>query len=1142
MNASPSTCAGRCGCQPCACPSAATTPLATANRPGLSGLRYRVGTHGAFMAAMQARLGNVTVAVEQTTSAGVQSTVYHPLQGLTTRELNDPAMALLDGWASLGDVLTFYQERIANEGYLRTAQERRSVLEMARLVGYELKPGVAASVFLAFTVDDKQTEPALIPLGTRAQSLPGPGETAQVFETSEDFSARAEWNNLRPRSEAAQDIQLANVLLLSEVVVEGTSTQLKTGDNILLTFEQIAAATQMGELAGSKKTVAALRMISKVVADADKKRSQLQLQPLPSLLQAISIALHTLVQAAARVTILDTDTQTRRDNNLAIIRAANRVWQQALLAQLAPLQQVAALARQRVMTAIALPVGGSGPGFEGNSLMSNLLGAYIYDVNAVDPVVKTALETFEATAVAAVRAEDRDDNSPERTYLSEFVQSLLKPLQPQVANSQQLARSLDKSFRTGADNHPQLLLNLAPGLRDHFYTAWENANLGQTSPPLTAVYALRATLTLFGANVAKRATFAVVNAAGQPGDATLLPQNNWQDWTLDSSEANQLAFLESVNAAILPESLVIIDNGGTGSSGQRQLMQIQQVETVNRTAYGLSAKCSKLSFATDWWNTTGASMDTLRKTLFLAQSDELTLAKALIDTPVFGQTIDLDGLYKELQSGRFIILTGERADIKDVSGIEVSELLMIESIVHNDQPKVPGDSLYSTLHLATRTAYRYRRDTIQIAANVVRATHGETRSETLGSGDGSSALQCFTLKQAPLTFVSANNPQGVQSTLAVTVDNITWHETDSLNQSGPHARQFVSQIDDDDQTRICFGNGVNGARLPTGVENIKAVYRQGIGKSGNARAGQISQLLTRPLGVREVLNPLRASGGADRETRDQARKNVPLAVMALDRLVALADYASFARTFGGIGKAEVARISDGRRELIHLTVAGAEDAPLDPASDLMQNLKQALLRYGDPDLPLVLQARELTILILAANIKIDPDYQWEVVEQAARQSLLDAFSFERRELGQSALLCEVIAALQNVPGVVYVDVDSFGGVPEKIISSDFNGNPTRDLPTLDELATIIADIQNPPDGDDGDDDDDDGNFSGVFNGNGDDAADSSGFDSTSSKPPPRPAGRVIAGTASGAHGTTIPAQLLLFVASLPDTLILNQIK
>ena len=54
----------------------------------------------------------------------------------------------------MGDVLTFYGERIATESYLRTATERRSILELARLIGYELKPGVAASTLVAFTVED----------------------------------------------------------------------------------------------------------------------------------------------------------------------------------------------------------------------------------------------------------------------------------------------------------------------------------------------------------------------------------------------------------------------------------------------------------------------------------------------------------------------------------------------------------------------------------------------------------------------------------------------------------------------------------------------------------------------------------------------------------------------------------------------------------------------------------------------------------------------------------------------------------------------------------------------------------------------------------------------------------------------------
>jgi hypothetical protein len=39
-------------------------------------------------------------------------------------------------------------------GYLCTATERRSVLELARLLGYKLRPGVAATVYLAYTMDE----------------------------------------------------------------------------------------------------------------------------------------------------------------------------------------------------------------------------------------------------------------------------------------------------------------------------------------------------------------------------------------------------------------------------------------------------------------------------------------------------------------------------------------------------------------------------------------------------------------------------------------------------------------------------------------------------------------------------------------------------------------------------------------------------------------------------------------------------------------------------------------------------------------------------------------------------------------------------------------------------------------------------
>lgn len=97
-----------------------------------------------------------------------------PLFQLTTHDRDDAAIALIDAWSVLVDVLTFYQERIANEGYLRTATERRSVLELARMIGYELNPGVAASTYFAFTLEDAPGSPdtAPIPKGTQVVSVP----------------------------------------------------------------------------------------------------------------------------------------------------------------------------------------------------------------------------------------------------------------------------------------------------------------------------------------------------------------------------------------------------------------------------------------------------------------------------------------------------------------------------------------------------------------------------------------------------------------------------------------------------------------------------------------------------------------------------------------------------------------------------------------------------------------------------------------------------------------------------------------------------------------------------------------------------------------------------------------------------------
>ena len=63
----------------------------------------------------------------------------------TDRSPSDVGMLLVDLFAYVGDVVSYYQDRIASESFLATAVERRSVLHLLRLIGYELAPPVAAS-------------------------------------------------------------------------------------------------------------------------------------------------------------------------------------------------------------------------------------------------------------------------------------------------------------------------------------------------------------------------------------------------------------------------------------------------------------------------------------------------------------------------------------------------------------------------------------------------------------------------------------------------------------------------------------------------------------------------------------------------------------------------------------------------------------------------------------------------------------------------------------------------------------------------------------------------------------------------------------------------------------------------------------
>ena len=111
-----------CGCCEVAAP---LSPMAVTNRPGLTRIQFRVGDYASF---------------RQTMLEGIAA--QPRLAGLTTRDSTDYSITLVELFAAMGDVLTFYNERIANEIFLRPARERDSVRRLVGLIGYRPGPGL----------------------------------------------------------------------------------------------------------------------------------------------------------------------------------------------------------------------------------------------------------------------------------------------------------------------------------------------------------------------------------------------------------------------------------------------------------------------------------------------------------------------------------------------------------------------------------------------------------------------------------------------------------------------------------------------------------------------------------------------------------------------------------------------------------------------------------------------------------------------------------------------------------------------------------------------------------------------------------------------------------------------------------------
>ncbi len=315
--------------------------------------------------------------------------------------------------------------------------------------------------------------------------------------------------------------------------------------------------------------------------------------------------------------------------------------------------------------------------------------------------------------------------------------------------------------------------------------------------------------------------------------------------------------------------------------------------------------------------------------------------------------------------------------------------------------------------------------TVRILANVAEATQGRTvYRDVIGSGDATRAHQRFPISAPPLSYLKTASARGWTSTLEIRVNGVRWREVDSLHDAGPRDRVYMVREAIDGVATAIFGDGTHGARLPSGRENVVALYRSGFWREGVNR-GRLTVAETKPIGVDGVTNPLRAAAGAAPETPEQTRRRAPVMLRTLGRIVSLRDYEDFCTAYPGVAQARVARLATDRGTVVHVTVATDDGSLLQQGDELHAALLASVAAARSDTGPLAIDSCRRVPFDVAAVVRFDDRRRASDVERAVRDALLAACGHDRATFGARLTASDLVRRIGDVPGVVSVMLERF---------------------------------------------------------------------------------------------------------------------
>jgi len=274
-----------------------------------------------------------------------------------------------------------------------------------------------------------------------------------------------------------------------------------------------------------------------------------------------------------------------------------------------------------------------------------------------------------------------------------------------------------------------------------------------------------------------------------------------------------------------------------------------------------------------------------------------------------------------------------------------------------------------------------------------------------------------------------------------------YSEVDSIYfASGASDRVFEMVYDEFYNATIVFGTGVAGISPPDNASYI-VTYRVGGGTRGNLEKRAIATSIVATSGTNvyagTITNTSKATGGANAETIEHAKKYAPLTFRRQDRLVTLSDYSSFANsfisTFGTIGKATAATrnaySSANTIDIYVLEKAGdfqLQRATSNFKTQLIEAMNEKKMMTDD----IVVVDGLIRTLDLICTIRIDQEQKEneDSIKAKVRNRILNYMSIDNTEFGEDLIVADLNRQIFEVDEVRFSTLDNVA----QDIRIDFN--------------------------------------------------------------------------------------------------------